>query len=83
MLRQRISKYGIRTTPAERALLIKSGQAVGPGLHKLITIVAPSTYTGWIRNLKKQPSKKRTGRPRTPEASLPGPCAAKLANGVR
>jgi putative transposase len=68
MLRKRVSKYGIRTTPAERERLIKLGTAVGPGLHKLITIVAPSTYTRWVRNLKNLPSKKPTGRPRTPEA---------------
>jgi hypothetical protein len=41
MLRKRVSKYGIRTTAAERERLIKLGTAVGPGLHKLITIVAP------------------------------------------
>jgi putative transposase len=68
MLRERVSKYGIRTTPAERKRLLKLGAAVGPGLHKLITIVAHSTYTRWLRDLNKKPTKKHIGRPRTADA---------------
>jgi putative transposase len=68
MLRKRLPKRGIRITLEEQKRLIKLGAAVGPGLHKLITIVNPSTYRRWIRNLNNRIPKKRTGRPRTPEA---------------
>jgi putative transposase len=68
ILRKRLPKRRIRITLDEQKRLIKLGTAVGPGLHKLITIVAPSTYRRWIRNLKNHVPTKRTGRPRTPEA---------------
>jgi putative transposase len=68
LLRKRLPKRRIRITLDEQKRLIKLGTAVGPGLHKLITIVAPSTYRRWIRNLNNRVPKKRTGRPRTPEA---------------
>jgi Integrase core domain len=68
MLRKRVSKYRIRLDHQERTRLIKLGQTVGPGLHKLITIVAPSTYRRWILNLEKKRPKKRMGRPRTATA---------------
>jgi putative transposase len=67
ILRKRLPKRQIRITHDEQKRLIKLGNAVGPGLHKLITIVAPSTYRRWIRNLNNRVPKKRTGRPRTPE----------------
>jgi len=68
MLRKRIPRYGIRTTEAERKKLIELGIAVGPGLHKLITIVASCSYRRWIQRLNNKPPKKRMGRPKTPEA---------------
>ena len=42
ILRKRLPKIRIRITLDERMRLIKFGTAVGPGLHKLITIVAPA-----------------------------------------
>jgi putative transposase len=68
LLRKRLPKRRIRITLDEQKRLIKLGTAVGPGLHKLITIVAPSTYRRWIRNLNNHVPTKRTGRPRTPTA---------------
>ena len=52
----------------ERARLIKLGQAIGPNLEKLISIVSYKTYLRWLRQLKNQQPMKRMGRPRTPEA---------------
>lgn len=42
ILRKRLPKRRIRITLDEQKRLIKLGTAVGPGLHKLITIVVPS-----------------------------------------
>ena len=67
MLRQRVSSQKIRLTHEERARLIQLGQAIGPGVKKLITIVHYNTYLFWIRQLKNQVGKKRIGRPRTPD----------------
>jgi putative transposase len=68
ILRKRIPKYQIRITHEEQIRLVKLGEAVGPAIFKLITIVAPSTYRRWRRNLQNRVPMKRTGRPRTPEA---------------
>jgi Integrase core domain/Homeodomain-like domain len=68
ILRKRLPKRRIRITLDEQKRLITLGTAVGPGIRKLITIVNPSTYRRWIRNLNNRIPKKRTGRPRTPEA---------------
>jgi putative transposase len=54
--------------PDERARIIQLGEAIGPAVQHLLTIVRYSTYRYGIRNLHKQKPKNRVGRPRTPEA---------------
>ena len=44
MLRKRVSKFRIRLDHDERTRLIKLGQAVGPGLHKLIAIIVKLVF---------------------------------------
>lgn len=69
MLRKRVPKKHIFLDDEERERLIKLGEAIGPGIRKLITIVHPRTYQRWIRrkSLGQKPAK-RMGRTRTPEA---------------
>ena len=64
ILRKRLPKYRLRLTLEEKKRLIKLGTAVGPSLHKLITIVAPCTYRRWIQNLTNYVPQKHIGRPR-------------------
>ena len=68
LLRKRVPKKVIVLKPDERSQLIKLGQAIGPSLEKLITIVSYQTYLAWLRKLKNHEPVKRMGRPRTPEA---------------
>src|SRR5258708_215576 len=63
MLRSKLPK-NIRTTQAERNLLIKLGKPLGPDLKDLISIVTYATFMGWIRNVDgKKPEPQPTGRP--------------------
>ena len=48
--------------------MLELGQAIGPAVQHVITIVLYSTYRSWVRKLHNKESKKRMGRPRTPEA---------------
>ena len=68
MLRKRIPARCIYLKDEERSRLIELGQAIGPPIQHLITIVGYWTYRSWIRKLNNKVPKKRTGRPRTPEA---------------
>jgi putative transposase len=68
ILRARLPKR-IMVTPKERVRLIKFAHTLGGKvLRQLTTIVAPETLLGWIRADKKpKPSKRKRGRPNTPE----------------
>jgi putative transposase len=68
MLRKRLKMRAIFLKPDERARIIELGEAIGPAVQHLLTIVRYSTYRYWIRNLHNQKPKNRVGRPRTPEA---------------
>lgn len=52
----------------ERSRLIQLGEAIGPAVQHMITIVLYSTYRCWIRKLQKKEPRKRMGQPRTPKA---------------
>lgn len=70
ILRSRI-KGSVRTSPKERARLIRLGRPLGAAVKSLVTIVSPDTFCRWLRGDAK-PTKRRerpkTGRPRTPES---------------
>ncbi|MCW8129742.1 MAG: hypothetical protein KIS92_05250 [Planctomycetota bacterium] len=69
ILRRRLPKH-IRTTPAERRLLIRAGKPLGATLKHLITFVAYSTFLGWLRDEDKTIGRRRkNGRPRTKEST--------------
>jgi putative transposase len=68
MLRKRLKVRAIFLKPDERARIIQLGEAIGPAVQHLLTIVRYSTYRYWIRNLHNQKPKNCVGRPRTPEA---------------
>jgi putative transposase len=67
VLRARLPEY-IKTTPAERARLLKHGRPVGPAINQLITIVTPGTFHRWVREAqgKKRQKVSQTGRPKKP-----------------
>jgi putative transposase len=62
----------IRTTPQERARLVRLGKPLGAALDSLISIVSPETFIRWVQRLDREPKgrarRKKRGRPRTPEA---------------
>jgi len=71
MLRKRLPKW-LQTTAEERALLVKLGEAVGPGIRFLITIVQYNCYRRWVNKANGTYGNaargyKKAGRPRTPE----------------
>lgn len=57
----------ITVSPKERERLLKFGAKLGKALKHLVTIVTPGTFLRWIRETKKDRSKKpaKRGRPRT------------------
>ena len=67
MLRMRVPRQKIILKPEERTRLIRLGQAIGPAMRHLITIVDYTTYRTWIRRLQGKQPRKQMGRPRTPE----------------
>jgi putative transposase len=67
MLRKRLKVSHIYLNPEERARIIQLGEAIGPAVQHLLTIVRYSTYRFWIRALRNQAPKNKIGRPRTPE----------------
>lgn len=68
MLRKRVPKKRIILNDDERERLLKLGEAIGPRVTKLITIVCPRTYQRWQRNKSqgRTPTKKM-GRTKTPK----------------
>ena len=48
MLRKRVPKETIHLKPDEKARLIKLGQAVGPPIRQLISIVKYACFCTWI-----------------------------------
>lgn len=68
MLRKRIVKKRIFVTKDERKRLMKLGNAIGPGIYHLITIVHPRTYRRWISEKNAVKKKKKMGRPKTLES---------------
>jgi len=71
MLRKRLPKW-LQTTAEDRALLIKLGEAVGPGIRFLIAIVQYNCYRRWVTKAngtygQNAGKYKKAGRPRTSE----------------
>lgn len=69
ILRQRVPKKRIFLSDDEKTRLIDLGQAIGPALKHLLTIVSYATYRRWVRNAAGEcpEPKKKMGRPRTKE----------------
>ena len=65
MLRRRVPKKRIFLKPEEKRLLLKLGNAVGPCLKDLITIVHFRTYQRWLQQKKSGKTPQKTGRPST------------------
>jgi len=70
VLRARI-EGPIRVTARERYRLVRLARPLGAAVRDLVTIVKPDTLMRWIKASDKKyqpkPSKRRPGRPRTPE----------------
>jgi len=67
ILRSRVPKKQIRLKPHERERLLQLGEAIGPGVRHLITVVTYSAYRVWIR-ARGTYVPKPIGRPRTEES---------------
>jgi putative transposase len=68
MLRKRVDKQRIFLDQEEKNRLMKLGQAIGPSLKHLITIVSYTTYLSWLRKEREGHVPKKMGRPRTVES---------------
>lgn len=69
ILRSRLPKQ-IRTTPVERARLLRLAEPLGrETIRHLVTVVSPDTFRRWLRKGENRQSapRKRVGRPRTPD----------------
>lgn len=64
MLRKRVPKQRIFLKKEEKARLLKIGVAIGPGVHKFISIVHPRTYQRWMREKNCGKPAKKMGRPK-------------------
>lgn len=67
VLRARLPKR-IEVTQKERERLLRFGRHLGKAIHKVVTIVSPSTFLRWLREEK--PRKRKAGnrgRPKTAE----------------
>lgn len=70
VLRARLGQR-VRTTPPERARLVRLGLPLGAAIKDLITIVSPRTFAKWVaaRTRSKNPTRPRgPGRPPTPDS---------------
>ena len=68
ILRARLPER-INVTPKERERLLRFGRNLGKAIHKVVTIVSPSTFLRWLREEKPRKGKSRKrGRPKTAEA---------------
>jgi putative transposase len=65
ILLKRYVRHHVVVSHEDRARLIKLGDAIGPDLKRLITIVRYDTYLRWVRRAKDLVPKKR-GRARKP-----------------
>lgn len=65
-IRLRVPQKHINLTAEEKKQLIKLGQAVGPGVKHIISIVSYSTYRRWIRNEASGKPPAKVGRPLKP-----------------
>ena len=69
MLQSRVDADRIHTRPEERAELVRLGGELGHDIDDDILVVKPETYRCWLR-LKKKTKKPKSGRPRTPQATI-------------
>ncbi|MEX0725748.1 MAG: integrase core domain-containing protein [Planctomycetaceae bacterium] len=65
ILRKRVPQKRIHLNAEERSRLLKLGQAIGPGLKHLLTIVSYQTFLKWVRDRQENYVPKKTGRPKT------------------
>ena len=60
----------VRTTPPERARLVRLGRPLGHAVKEFLAIASFKTFTRWVRQSGRRPRRKRSlrrpGRPRTP-----------------
>jgi len=66
VLRARLPEH-IRTSPAERAKLLKFGKPLGASIKDVITIVHPRTFARWVAKEAGQIQPRPLRRRRTPE----------------
>jgi hypothetical protein len=66
VLRARLPEH-IRTTPAERAKLLKFGKPLGSAIQDVISIVHPRTFARWVAKEAGQIQPRPLRRRRTPE----------------
>jgi putative transposase len=67
ILRAHFKKHHIYVTPDERRRLLELGQAIGPALRHIISVVTYGTFRAWVRNDPKHRFGRVIGRPKTPD----------------
>jgi len=67
ILRKRLIKHHLVVGAEDRARLIQLGEAIGPDLKWLITIVRYETYKRWVRRAKHMVPNRKPGRRKKPE----------------
>jgi putative transposase len=67
ILRKRLVRHHIVVSAEDRARLMQIGEAIGPDLKRLITIVGYGTYQRWVRRAKHMVPNRKPGRRKKPE----------------
>jgi hypothetical protein len=58
----------LEVTPKERERLLRFGRHLGKAIHKVVTIVSPSTFLRWLREEKPRKARAvKRGRPKSAE----------------
>lgn len=70
ILRSRIYANRIVPTPEEKAELLRLGGALDHEVAEVMHVVQPETYRKWVRQTRRGMAFKRSGRPRTPMATV-------------
>ena len=70
ILRSRIDTSRIVPTPKEKAELLRLGAMLDHDVAEVMHVVQPETYRKWVRQSRRGIAFKRSGRPRTPMATV-------------
>jgi putative transposase len=67
IMRAHLKKHHLYLKPEERKRLVELGQAIGPALRHMISVVTYGTFRRWMSGESKRGFGRVLGRPKKPE----------------